>query len=115
MDTQRTQLLIGAEAVARLARAHVVVVGLGGVGSYCVEALARAGIGKLTLIDSDTIHASNCNRQLFALSSTVGRAKTEVAAERVADINADCAVVTHCVTVDALHPMPITSWTRSTP
>ena len=78
--------------MARLRRARVVVAGLGAVGSYAVEGLARAGVGSLRLIDFDTVHASNINRQLYALESTVGRLKVEVAAERVRDINPDCAV-----------------------
>lgn len=84
---QREELLLGKEALRRLAAAHVAVCGLGGVGSYLCEALARCGIGELTLIDSDTVSESNINRQLYALRSTVGRFKTQVAAERIADID----------------------------
>ena len=79
----RTAVLLGEDAPARLRAAHVAILGLGGVGSYIVEALARAGVGHLTLIDRDVYTESNRNRQLYALPSTVGRKKTEVAAERV--------------------------------
>lgn len=83
----RTELLLGAEATRRLHHAHVAVFGLGGVGGYVVEALARAGIGALDLIDHDTVSVSNLNRQIFALHSTVGQYKADVAKERVLDIN----------------------------
>jgi tRNA A37 threonylcarbamoyladenosine dehydratase len=91
----RTDLLIGKENREKLNNAHVAVFGIGGVGSFVCEALARAGVGTLTLIDSDTVSESNINRQLIALASTVGRPKTEVMAERIADINADIAVYKH--------------------
>ena len=81
----------------RLSQAKVAVFGVGGVGSYCVEALARAGIGTLILFDSDRIAVSNINRQLIALHSTVGMLKTEVAARRIADINPDCHVIQYPV------------------
>lgn len=87
---ERTEILIGAEGVARLAASHVFLAGLGGVGSWCAEALARAGIGHLTLVDHDQVAVSNINRQLPALLSTVGRDKAEVMAQRIADINPDC-------------------------
>ena len=86
---QRQELLLGREAQEKLAASHVAVCGLGGVGSYLCEALARSGVGELTLIDSDTVAESNLNRQLYALRSTIGRFKTQVAAERIADINPD--------------------------
>ena len=88
----RTAYLLGISGVERLRRAHVAVFGIGGVGSYAVEALARAGIGALTLIDHDTVSESNINRQLIALYSTVGQYKTDVARDRIRDINPDCAV-----------------------
>ena len=88
----RTRLLIGDEPLDRLARARVAVFGIGGVGGFCVEALARAGVGALDLYDDDTVSESNLNRQLVALHSTIGQPKAEVAARRVADINPDCAV-----------------------
>jgi tRNA A37 threonylcarbamoyladenosine dehydratase len=91
----RTQILIGTAGRAYLKRLHLLVVGLGGVGSYAVENLARAGVGRLTLIDGDDITDSNCNRQLLALHSTLGRSKVTVMAERIADITPDCQV--HCL------------------
>ncbi|MEW6120705.1 MAG: tRNA threonylcarbamoyladenosine dehydratase [Pseudomonadota bacterium] len=90
---ERTRILLGAEEQARLARAHVLVAGLGGVGSYCAEALARAGVGRLTIIDHDVVALSNINRQLPALLSTVGQPKAEVMAARIRDINPDCRLV----------------------
>lgn len=91
----RTQLLLGAAAMERLGHARVAVFGVGGVGGYVVEALARSGIGALDLIDNDTVSESNINRQIIALSDTVGRDKVTVAAERVHQINPDCVVHTH--------------------
>ena len=88
----RTAALIGEKNLQKLQSARIIVFGLGGVGSYTVEALARAGVGALTLVDGDTVALSNLNRQLYALHSTVGRLKTEVARERVLDINSDCDV-----------------------
>ncbi|MDY6435941.1 MAG: ThiF family adenylyltransferase, partial [Bacteroidales bacterium] len=84
---QRTEILVGKDGVERLAAAHVLVVGLGGVGAYAAEQLARAGVGEMTIVDSDTVSVTNKNRQLLALDSTVGRYKTEVMAERIRDIN----------------------------
>jgi len=88
----RSELLLGEAALARLRAAHVTVFGLGGVGSFAVEALARAGVGHLRLVDHDAIGPSNLNRQLFALRSTLGQPKAEVAATRVRDINPACVV-----------------------
>lgn len=93
----RTEALFGTEAMRRLGAARVAVFGLGGVGGYVAEALARAGIGALDLIDGDVVDETNINRQIFALQSTVGRAKTEVAAERVLQINPKCDVKTHMI------------------
>ncbi len=90
---ERTRILLDADEQAKLARAHVLVAGLGGVGSYCAEALARAGVGRLTLIDHDVVAQSNINRQLPALLSTVGQPKAEVMAARIRDINPDCKLV----------------------
>ena len=87
MQFSRTALLIGEEGVEKLKRARVAVFGIGGVGGYVVEALARAGVGSIDLIDNDTVSESNINRQIIALHSTVGRLKTEVMAERITDIN----------------------------
>lgn len=83
----RTAMLLGEDAMERLKNAHVAVFGIGGVGGYVVEALARAGIGHLTLIDSDTISLSNLNRQLLATHSTLGMPKVEAAKARILDIN----------------------------
>ncbi|MDD5328715.1 MAG: tRNA threonylcarbamoyladenosine dehydratase [Sulfuricella sp.] len=87
---ERTHILIGDEGLARLAGKHVFVAGLGGVGSYCAEALARAGVGQLTLLDHDVVAASNINRQLPALLSTVGQPKAELMAARIRDIHPEC-------------------------
>jgi len=84
---ERTVLLLGERAAERLRQAHVAVVGLGGVGGAAAEMLARAGVGRLTLIDSDTVSDTNRNRQLCALVSTVGKPKTEVVSERLCDIH----------------------------
>lgn len=94
-ETSRTERLIGRGGIEALTEAKVIIFGIGGVGGYCAEALARSGIGGLTLVDSDTVSISNINRQIIALHSTVGRFKTEVMAERIADINPDCRVVIH--------------------
>ena len=90
----RTQLLLGAKAMERLSRCRVAVFGIGGVGGYTVEALARSGVGALDLIDDDSVSLTNLNRQLYATHSTLGRYKVDVARERVLDINPDCAVQT---------------------
>ena len=97
MDTRflRNEMLWGKEGQARLARAHVILFGLGGVGSYVAECLARSGIGELTLVDGDTVALSNLNRQLEALSSTIGLPKAEAVARRIAEINPEAV----------LHPM----------
>ncbi len=96
-ETSRTAMLLGEESVDRLARARVAVFGVGGVGGYACEALARAGVGAIDLFDGDTVSRSNINRQIIALQSTVGRDKVEVMRERIADINPDCRVTTHKV------------------
>jgi len=88
----RTELLLGAEALKKLKNSRVAVFGVGGVGGFAVEALARSGVGSLDLIDDDTVSESNINRQLIALHSTVGLPKVEVAAARVRDINPACTV-----------------------
>ncbi len=90
---EREALLLGEDAVARLAASRVALFGVGGVGSYAAEALARAGVGELVLIDSDCVSRSNINRQLCALESTVGRPKVEVIAARLRDINPKIKVV----------------------
>ena len=96
-EQRRTAMLLGCEGVCRLEKARVAVFGVGGVGGYACEALARAGVGALDLFDMDTVSLSNINRQIVALHSTVGRYKTEVMAERIKDINPDCAVTVHNV------------------
>ena len=91
----RTRLLLGDEGLARLAASRVAVFGVGGVGGFAVEALARSGVGALDLIDSDTVDPTNLNRQIVATLPAVGRPKVEVAAERVASINPACTVRAH--------------------
>jgi tRNA threonylcarbamoyladenosine dehydratase len=90
--SERTGLLLGAAALATLRSRHVVIAGVGGVGSYAAEAIARAGVGRITLLDHDQVAPSNLNRQLVALRSTVGRPKTEVMAQRIADIDPEINV-----------------------
>lgn len=90
--TERTRLLIGRENLERLSDASVLVFGIGGVGSYCVEALARCGVGHLTLVDGDRVQLSNLNRQLIALRSTVGMYKCEAARDRILQINPQARV-----------------------
>ena len=87
MWLERSELLLGTECINRLKQANVLIVGVGGVGAYAAEMLVRAGIGKMTIADSDTVSLSNINRQLIALHSTIGRVKTDVLAERLKDIN----------------------------
>ena len=91
----RTELLLGAEAMEKLKNSRVAVFGIGGVGGYAVEALARSGVGALDLIDDDMVCLTNLNRQIIALHSTVGQPKAEVAAARVKYINPDCNVRTY--------------------
>ena len=91
----RTEMLLGSEALTRLQSARVAVFGLGGVGGYVVEALARSGVGSLDLIDSDTVSVSNLNRQILATHSTVGMLKVDAARQRVQDINPACNVKTY--------------------
>ena len=90
----RTEMLLGSEAIRKLQNARVAVFGLGGVGGYAVEALARSGVGSLDLIDSDRVSVSNLNRQILATHSTVGMLKVDAARNRVLDINPDCQVKT---------------------
>ena len=87
--TERTALLLGEDKMRRLSAAHVLVVGVGGVGAYAAEMLCRAGVGEMTIVDADTVQPSNINRQLPATHSTIGRPKVEVLAERFHDINPD--------------------------
>lgn len=90
--TLRARMLLGAEAMEKLKNSHVAVFGLGGVGSWCAEALARSGVGRLTLVDQDAVGESNINRQLCALGSTLGMGKAEVMAARIADINPEIQI-----------------------
>jgi Dinucleotide-utilizing enzymes involved in molybdopterin and thiamine biosynthesis family 1 len=92
MWRKRTELLIGAEGLERLSLASVAVIGLGGVGGFAAEMIARAGVGQMVILDSDKVSVSNKNRQLLALESTLGRPKTEVMAERLADINGELKI-----------------------
>ncbi len=93
----RTESLLGKEAIKKLNNSRVAVFGIGGVGGFTVEALARSGVGSLDLIDKDTVDVTNLNRQIVALRSTIGRDKVSVAADRVRDINPDCNVRTYKV------------------
>ena len=95
--TDRTALLLGEDKMQRIHNAHVLVVGVGGVGAYAAEMLCRAGVGELTIVDADTVNVTNINRQLPATHSTIGRLKTEILAQRLRDINP----------VIRLHEMPI--------
>jgi tRNA A37 threonylcarbamoyladenosine dehydratase len=94
---ERTELVLGADALEKLKNARVAVFGVGGVGGYVVEALARCGVGALDIFDKDTVAESNINRQIIALHSTVGLYKTDVMKARINDINPDCAVTAHRV------------------
>ena len=91
----RTIAVLGEAAIEKLKKSHVAVFGVGGVGSYTVEALARAGVGKIDLIDNDIFNVTNINRQLYATYKTIGQHKVEVARERILDINPECIVKTH--------------------
>ena len=105
MDQQfiRNEMLWGTVGQEKLAASHVILFGLGGVGSYAAEALVRSGIGELTLVDNDTVGLSNLNRQLEALHSTLGRNKAEAVADRAADINPRARLHPVCATYDAAH------------
>ena len=98
---KRTEMLIGAEGVARLKASKVVVFGIGGVGSFAAEALARSGIGELTLVDKDVVDATNLNRQLIALNSTIGKPKVEVMRDRILDINPEINIEIHQIYYNA--------------
>lgn len=96
----RTELLLGEDGIRRLQQACVMIVGLGAVGGYALEAVARSGVGRLILVDFDIFDETNINRQILALTSTVSRKKTAVAAERVREINPDCEIVVKDMFVD---------------
>lgn len=91
----RTRLLLGEPAIETLKYSHVAVFGIGGVGGYTTEALARSGVGELTIIDNDRVCISNVNRQIYALQSTIGQYKVDVAEQRIHDINPECVVHRH--------------------
>lgn len=91
----RTEMLFGSDVMKRLEKSRVAVFGIGGVGGYTVEALARSGIGALDLVDNDTVSVTNINRQIIALNSTIGKYKVDAAKERILDINPDCRVNTY--------------------
>ena len=93
----RTAMLLGSDAMEKLSKAHVAIFGLGGVGGYIAEALARSGVGALDLIDSDTVSITNLNRQILALEDTVGMLKTDAAKNRIMQINPQCIVKTYSV------------------
>lgn len=94
-EYSRTELLIGEEGVSRLKKSSVLVFGVGGVGSHCIEALARSGVGKLILVDNDVVSMTNINRQSIAYHSTVGKYKTEIMRDRIKDICPEIEVVTY--------------------
>lgn len=94
-EFSRTELLIGEEGLKKLSDATVMVLGVGGVGSHCIEALARSGVGTLILVDNDKVSLTNVNRQSIAYLSTVGEYKTQLMKDRIADINAEAVVYTH--------------------
>lgn len=91
-ELERTEMLIGTERIERLRRSHVIIFGIGGVGGYALEVIARSGVGAITIVDADSVEESNINRQIIALHSTIGKTKVEVARERIHDINPDCEV-----------------------
>lgn len=101
---ERTHILIGDEGIARLQASHVFLAGMGGVGSFTAEALARMGVGQMTLVDHDVVSGSNINRQLIALNSTIGQPKAEIMANRIKDINPDCnlTIITDFLTPDTI-------------
>ena len=96
-EFSRTVRIYGEDAILKLVGSHVAVFGVGGVGGFACEALARAGIGKIDIFDKDVVSLSNINRQIIAIHSTVGRAKVDVMKERILDINPDCEVNAHNV------------------
>lgn len=108
----RFSSLVGEERFESIAKKHIIVFGIGGVGSYVVEALARSGVGKLTLVDFDTVAVHNINRQILALDSTVGMEKAQVMKSRVLDINPDCEVV---IRTDRVTPENINSYFEEIP
>ena len=108
----RTELLIGENNVEKIKNSRVLIVGLGGVGGYVLESLARAGVGELGLCDFDVVDLTNKNRQILALDSTIGMKKTEVAALRVKDINPECKLSVFDIKIDKdnIHDLDIVKW-----
>ncbi len=104
---KRTRMVIGDDGCRALADARIIVFGIGGVGSYTVEALVRSGVGHIAIVDGDVVAESNINRQLVALNSTVGMKKTEAARARMLDINPECDVVTYDVFYDEQNQIPL--------
>lgn len=90
---QRTEILFGYDKIEHIRKSHVLIVGVGGVGGYAAEMICRAGVGKLTIVDADTVQSTNKNRQIAALNSTIGQLKTEVLAKRYKDINSEVEVI----------------------
>jgi len=103
MDSSRTEILVGKEGMKRLSGACVAVFGLGGVGGYAAEALVRAGIGRMVLVDYDDVAPSNINRQIIALQSSIGMPKTEVAEKRFKDINPDLEIRSYRMRIDPVN------------
>lgn len=108
--SKRTEMLIGKEGIERLAGAHVAVFGIGGVGSYVAESLARSGVGHITLVDADVVSESNINRQLIALTSTLGKYKTDVMAQRIKDIDPECEVSCERIFYSESAPLDVTGF-----
>lgn len=104
---ERTHILIGDEGIERLQSAHVFLAGIGGVGSYTAESLARMGVGELTLVDHDVVSSSNINRQLVALNSTIDLSKADVMTARIKDINPDCKIniIKEFITPESVHQL----------
>ena len=103
----RTELIVGRKNLERLKKSHVIVIGMGGVGSFAAEFICRSGVGEMTIVDGDTVDLSNCNRQLPAMQTTVGQYKTEIMAERMKSINPDLRlhVITDFLTPDKVEQL----------
>ena len=112
MDTERTERLLGAEAIERIRSSRILLMGLGGVGSWCAEALIRAGVEHIGLVDFDVVSSSNFNRQLGALRSTLGRRKVDVIRDRILDINPQVSVAVFPVkfTAETSKEVPLSDW-----
>lgn len=107
---ERTEMVIGSEAMEKLKRSTIIVFGVGGVGGYVCEALARAGVGNISLVDNDVVSLSNINRQIIALESTLGRPKVSVMKERIKDINPLCNVKEYNQFYDANNPLDLVGY-----